>query len=166
MINVAEKLKGCPKGTKLYSPLLGEVELVRIDMGNPRFSIIVKVLENDIPYSTVTFTAEGKWYNVEQSECLLFPSKDNRDWNKFDYRIKPEYRPFANAEECWQEMLKHTPFGWVESLKSNAMYEIQCLKRGGGGKIYSYDDIFFSNFEEFFKGYKFADGTPFGIKDE
>ena len=75
MINVAEKLKDCPKGTKLYSPLFGEVEFVRIEIG----SIIVKVLDNGIPYSNVTFTAEGKWHNVEQSECLLFPSKDNRD---------------------------------------------------------------------------------------
>lgn len=85
-----------------------------------------------------------------------------------EYRIKPtpKYRPFKNAEECWAEMLKHTPFGWVESLKSNAMYEIQCLKKGGGGKIYSYDDIFFSNFEEFFKDYKFADGAPFGSLEE
>ena len=79
MINVAEKLKDCPKGTKLYSPLFGEVEFVRIEIG----SIIVKVLDNGIPYSNVTFTAEGKWHNIEQSECLLFPSKDNRDWNKF-----------------------------------------------------------------------------------
>lgn len=85
-----------------------------------------------------------------------------------EYRIKPtpKYRPFKNAEECWQEMLKHTPFGWVESSRSNAMYEIQCLKKGGGGKIYSYDDIFFSNFEEFFKNYKFADGAPFGSLEE
>ena len=117
MINIAEKLKGCPQGTKLYSPLFGEVELVRIDMENPRFPIIVKVLANESPFSNVTFTAEGKWYSFKQSECLLFPSKDNKDWNKFDYRIKPEYRPFANAEECWCEMLKHKPFGWVESLK-------------------------------------------------
>ena len=93
----------------------------------------------------------------------------NNDYDyRVNYRVKPtpKYRPFANAEECWSEMLKHTPFGWVESLKSNAMYEIQCLKKGGGGKIYSYDDIFFSNFEEFFKDYKFADGTPFGILEE
>ena len=84
MINVAEKLKGCPQGTKLYSPLFGEVELVRIDIGNHKFPIIVRALENGIPYSNVNFTAEGKWYNVEQSECLLFPSKDNRDWNEFN----------------------------------------------------------------------------------
>lgn len=89
MINVAEKLKGCPKGTKLYSPLFGEVEFVRIEIG----SIIVKVLDNGIPYSNVTFTAEGKLHNIEQSECLLFPSKDNRDWNKFNLPVNT-LKPF------------------------------------------------------------------------
>ena len=89
MINVVEKLKGCPKGTKLYSPLFGEVEFVRIEIG----SIIVKVLDNGIPYSNVTFTAEGKLYNIEQSECLLFPSKDNRDWNKFNLTVNT-FKPF------------------------------------------------------------------------
>ena len=88
MINVVEKLKNCPQGIKLYSPLFGEVELVRIDMENPKFPIIVKVLENGIPYSNVTFTAEGKWYSFKQSECLLFPSKDNMDWNKFRIPVK------------------------------------------------------------------------------
>ena len=109
MINVAEKLKGCPQGTKLYSPLFGEVELVRIDMENPRFPIIVKVLANESPFSNVTFTAEGKWYSFKQSECLLFPSKDNKDWNtlystlvregyKYDKEqhklMKQEFKPF------------------------------------------------------------------------
>ena len=89
MINVAEKLKGCPKGTKLYSPLFGEVEFVRIEIG----SIIVKVLDNGIPYSNVTFTAEGKLHDIEQSECLLFPSKDNRDWNKFNLPVNT-LKPF------------------------------------------------------------------------
>ena len=89
MINIVEKLKGCPKGTKLYSPLFGEVEFVRIEIG----SIIVKVLDNGIPYSNVTFTAEGKLYNIEQSECLLFPSKDNRDWNKFNLTVNT-FKPF------------------------------------------------------------------------
>lgn len=85
MINVAEKLKDCPKGTKFYSPLFGEVEFVRIEIG----SIIVKVLDNGIPYSNsnVAFTAEGKWYDIEQTECLLFPSKENRDWNKFNLPV-------------------------------------------------------------------------------
>ena len=119
---------------------------------------------------------EGKqiqWLKPDSDEWIDVVGGDNVDFEDLTefnvaYRIKPEpkYRPFKNAEECWAEMLKHTPFGWVESLKSNAMYEIQCLKKGGGGKIYSYDDIFFSNFEEFFKDYKFADGAPFGSLEE
>lgn len=93
MINVAEKLKDCPKGTKLYSPMCGEVEIERIDMGCHKFPIIVRVLDNGAPYSTETFTAEGKWCNTEQSECILFPSKDNRDWNKFNLPVNT-LKPF------------------------------------------------------------------------
>ena len=69
------------------------------------------------------------------------------------YRIKPEakYRPFKNAEECWQEMLKHQPFGWV---KTDSGYEpIWHVNEG--------DD-----FNLTFKNSTFADGTPFGIKEE
>lgn len=159
MINVAEKLKDCPKGTKLYSPLFGEVEFVRIEIG----SIIVKALDNGIPYSNVTFTAEGKWHNTEQSECLLFPSKDNRDWNKFDYRIKPEYRPFANAEECIEEMKKHVPFGWVKDKYS--FYPIELIGTNfSKGWIKCYG-IWFTP-EKMFKDATFLDGTPFGINIE
>ena len=93
MINIAEKLKDCPKGTKLYSPMCGEVEIERIDMGHHKFPIIVRVLDNGAPYSTETFTVEGKWCNTEQSECLLFPSKDNRDWNKFNLPANT-FKPF------------------------------------------------------------------------
>ena len=159
MINVAEKLKGCPKGTKLYSPLFGEVELVRIDMENPNFPI---VLDDVSPYSNVTFTAEGKWYSVEQGECLLFPSKDNRDWNKFDYRIKTEYRPFANAEECIEEMKKHVPFGWVKDKFS--FYPIERVGTNFGKKCIRNYGIWFT-LEKMFKDATFLDGTPFGIRE-
>lgn len=162
MINIAEKLKDCPEGTKLYSPLYGEVEFVRIDIGNHKFPIIVRALENEIPYSNVSFTAEGKWYNAEQSECLLFPSKDNRDWNKFDYRIKPEYRPFANAEECIEEMKKHVPFGWVKDYYS--FYPIEMIGTNfSKGWIKCYG-IWFTP-EKMFKDTTFLDGTPFGIRE-
>ena len=110
-------------------------------------------------------TGSGEWCDVVGKDTIDFEYLADR---KTNYRIKPEskYRPFRNADECWNEMKKHQPFGWVESSRTGAKYEIQCLKRGGGGKIYSYDDIFFSNFEEFFENYKFADGTPFGIKED
>lgn len=163
MINIAEKLKGCPKGTKLYSPMCGEVELVRIDMGRHKFPIIVRVSDNKAPYSNETFTAEGKWCDTEQSECLLFPSKDNRDWNKFDYRIKPEYRPFANAEECIEEMKKHVPFGWVKNKYS--IYPIERVGTNFGKKCIRNYGIW-NTPEQMFKDVTFLDGTPFGVKIE
>lgn len=70
-----------------------------------------------------------------------------------EYRIKPDpkYRPFANADECWQEMLRHQPFGWV---KTDEGYEqIWHVNKG-------------DNFNATLKTCTFADGTPFGIKEE
>ncbi len=93
MINVAEKLKDCPKGTKLYSPLFGEVELVKIETENFVCPIIVRVLDDKAPYNKAAFTAEGKYFNLEQGECLLFPSKYNRDWNEFNLPANT-FKPF------------------------------------------------------------------------
>lgn len=163
MINVAEKLKDCPKGTKLYSPICGEVELVRIDMGRHKFPIIVRVSDNKALYSNETFTAEGKCFNLEQGECLLFPSKDNRDWNKFDYRIKPEYRPFANAEECIEEMKKHVPFGWVKDKCS--FYPIELIGTNFSKGWIKCRGIWFTS-GRMFKDVTFLDETPFGVKIE
>lgn len=81
------------------------------------------------------------------------------------YRIKPEtkYRPFANAEECWKEMEKHQPFGWVQDKVSKAFYNIaflniKILYIGTSNISHDYTDILFN--------FTFPDGTPFGIKVE
>lgn len=85
-------------------------------------------------------------------------------WNGIEYRIKPEpkYRPFANAEECWQEMLKHQPFGWVKCKEDGSLGLITL--------IISEENIFINgigcNSERTMRGYTFADGTPFGILEE
>lgn len=93
--------------------------------------------------------------------------KEIEYWNNTEYRIKPEvkYRPFKDAEECWAEMLKHQPFGVVKD-KYFANYQTHraftCLITNGcdfGG----YED---ETFESCFKNLLFADGTPFGIKEE
>ena len=126
MINVAEKLKNCPKGTKLYSPLFGEVEFVRLEIGNPGFSIIVKVLDNGIPYSNVAFTAEGKWHDIEQSECLLFPSKDNRDWNKFNLPVNT-LKPFDKVlvKDSIDEKWKISLFSYYDEEDEDFPYICQ-----------------------------------------
>lgn len=78
-INIADKLKHCKKGTKLYSPLFGEVEFENVD---DKIEIIVHTDEEEI-YKAF-FEKDGKYYIIyKDAECLLFPSKDNRNWNDF-----------------------------------------------------------------------------------
>lgn len=79
--------------------------------------------------------------------------KELEYWVNVDYRIKPEpkYRPFKDAKECWQEMQKHQPFGWVKYADEYISIST----------IDSYND-----YETDFNDYTFADGTPFGIKEK
>ena len=99
------------------------------------------------------------------------------EWYKFDYRIKPssKYRPFKNAEECWKEMLKHQPFGWVKEKSDEPSYEllanvsendeapISFAVHGSVGMgIIDRPSI---EFNEMFNAFTFADGTPFGIRE-
>lgn len=78
------------------------------------------------------------------------------------YRIKPEpkYRPFKDAEECWQEMLKHQPFGWIKA--SHGQFLI--IKFRNNEIAFGTTENWLS-FRYVFDNYTFADGTPFGIKE-
>ena len=90
---------------------------------------------------------------------------------KILHRIKPEpkYRPFKSKEECWNEMLKHQPFGWVIGKTYANFHHIDfiysCNPNNGYGVRLGNSTIC-TNFENMFKDFKFADGTPFGIKEE
>ena len=111
----------------------------------------------DIEYRTKGFNEN--WKKVTQIPELLFKS--------FEYRIKPEpkYRPFANAEECLQEMMKHQPFGVVKD-KHFANYQthrVFTFLTTEGCNFRGYEDM---TFETSFKNLLFADGNPFGIKVE
>lgn len=81
-------------------------------------------------------------------------------WNNIEYRIKPEpkYRPFKDAKECWQEMLKHQPFGWVVGRRDGVMYLIRSLEY-----VSVYTSIQYS-FKDAFDKLAFADLVPFGVK--
>lgn len=80
------------------------------------------------------------------------------------YRIKPEtkYRPFKDAEECWQEMQKHHPFGWVKD-RNGSKFVIENVDSRGFVEVY---DEGTCNFNDVFEFCTFADGTPYGIKEE
>ena len=102
---------------------------------------------------------ESKWCEV------LLPTFNVAVSN---YRIKPEskYRPFIDNKECWNEMLKHQPFGWVRTMNAENDYYIidgvlhsenlDCSVVTMAGESYDY--------REMLDIYLFADGTPFGIK--
>ena len=79
-INIAEILKDCPEGMKLYSPLFGEVTLGK--SGSDNISVFSKNDDGNIIFNT--FTENGLFYSgYSQSQCLLFPSSEMRDWRKF-----------------------------------------------------------------------------------
>ena len=100
----------------------------------------------------------------EDSEYLEFSRERNR------YRIKPEpkYRPFKSQEECWNEMLKHQPFGYI---KGKEIKNIVCITEISTSSTHNelylslshitsvYDAVFL------FDSYNFIDGTPFGVKE-
>lgn len=112
--------------------------------------------------------AEGKTIQIrkhgEESYYDSTNSKLNFDLGYYSYRVKsePKCRPFKNVDECWQEMLKHQPFGWLREKKRNVYTQIGFMHTEGiqgtsGGS---------SNYKAFFDCFSFADGAPFGVKEE
>lgn len=105
--------------------------------------------------------------------------KLNKEWVDIDdlfigndislYRIKPEpkYRPFKNVDECWAEMQKHQPFGWLYKKGRNVLIAIYMFDKFAKDKHkVIYVGGFWYTLEHIFDNYTFADGTPFGIKME
>ena len=108
-----------------------------------------------------------------EGKTIEFRNKSFKEWTEinnpsFDptitnYRIKPEpkYRPFKDAKECWQEMQKHQPFGWIKASHGKFLiigFKNNVIAFGIKDNWQDYNYIF--------KSYTFADGTPFGIKEE
>ena len=111
--------------------------------------------------------AEGKAIEsrcIKGDKSLWYDDEDPSFDDDLEYRIKPEptYRPFKDAEECWLEMQKHQPFGWVEwnDVRYN-IYVVSstsvCLINGNCENM---------DFAYAYQKLTFADGTPFGVKME
>lgn len=90
-------------------------------------------------------------------------------WGNIEYRIKPDskakakYSPFANAKECWQEMQKHQPFGWVKLKDTESGYYM--LKGIASQVVIGFNETPFS-YKKVFEDYTFADELTFGVKVE
>lgn len=99
-IDLTKILKDCPKDTKLYCTIFGDVKLIDVcNDADTEYPIRVFVVNNDGTRDRQSFTREGCFYkNYENTECILFPSKDNRNWSTFEAPIEKfnidELKPF------------------------------------------------------------------------
>ena len=110
--------------------------------------------------------AEGKSIEsrcIKGDKSLWYDDEDPSFDNDFEYRIKPEpkFRPFADAEECWVEMCKHKPFGWV---KSTLFKDLALVKRVTTLYVEINRDII--DYKDALDKFTFADDTNFGVKVE
>lgn len=113
-----------------------------------------KVIESRTKPSTVKGTdIPNDWTEMKEIEF----------WNNIEYRIKqePTYRPFNDAEECWNEMQKHQPFGWV---KSTLFKDLALVKRVTTLYVEINRDII--DYKDALEKFTFADDTNFGVKEE
>ena len=88
-LNLVEILKDCPEGTKLYSTVYGNVELVRVYLDDNTYPIEIKIDEGS---DMIYITNDGRLFDDFRGECTLFPSKNQRDWSKFKIK-KPKFNP-------------------------------------------------------------------------
>lgn len=114
-----------------------------------------KIIETRRKQSAVKGTSvPNDWTEIKEIEY----------WNNIEYRVKPEpkYRPFKDAEECWTEMQKHQPFGWVKTGESIrrliTLVDVDRIQIGNQNLNWTYAQVF--------KAFIFMDGQPFGVKVE
>ena len=124
---------------------------------------LLPIIQAWVEGKNIQFLSDGEWQDINQADFTCYPDK---------YRIKPEprYRPFKTQEECWNEMQKHQPFGWLKSKKNGSFC---CIGEVSWSDAFRDVHITYSTNESLahsaisvFNEYTFADGTPFGIKEE
>ena len=124
-------------------------------------------------YPILQAFAEGKVIECRTKPSALSKSwqdmnewtemKEIEFWNNTEYRVKPKpkYRPFKDAEECWQEMKKHQPFGWV---KSTLFKDFDLVQRVTTLYVEINRDII--DYKDALDKFTFADDNNFGVKVE
>ena len=131
-LNLVEILKDCPKGTKLYSTVFGEVEFdyIENDSSNP---INVKS-SYGIRYN---FTIGGELYFIYNGECTLFPSKEQRDWSKFKVK-NPKFDP--KSLQAFDRVLVRdgSESEWQCDIFSHINYELEMFPYKCTGCSYRY----------------------------
>ena len=118
---------------------------------------ILPVIQAIINGQKIQVNINNRWEDVDENHnCAFLPES-------YEYRIKsePKYHPFANAEECWNEMQKHKPFGWV---KSTLFKDFALVNRVTTLYVEINRDII--DYKDALEKFTFADDNNFGVKVE
>ena len=123
-------------------------------MTKEKAKYLAEVLKAYAEGKPIEVLLDGEWGEVDLNEYSFDPENES-------YRIKkePKYRPFKNAKECFEEMKKHYPIGWM--YWNTAFVHITEI----GLDCIAFDNCTYSFVEAFNNGYTFTDGQPFGIKE-
>lgn len=121
----------------------------------------IKAVSSGVPNCKLITEEDDSWYTLEEEDIQYLNFKE------CDLRIKPRYRPFKSVKECWEEMQNHLPFGWVKTIHDeDPEVFIHCeVITKIDGVLTSIDEVPFS-YDDMYRTYTFADGTPFGILEE
>ncbi len=129
-LNLAEILKNCPRGTKLYSPLCGEVALDSVDEDYMYYPI--KANRDGLQ---LTFARDGRFHRKFNGECMLFPSKDQRDWSKFKAPVeKFDYNALQPFDRVLVRDSNNLPWR-CNFLSHRSGYRVYCLGTSWGQMI-------------------------------
>lgn len=120
--------------------------------------------------------AEGKVIECRTKPSALIDTGVPNEWKEtkeigfwcdIEYRIKPElkYRPFKDAEECWEEMQKHEYFGWIKTKDTSVSSRFMIINSVRNEDVSITSGIDFT-YNELVEHYTFIDRTPFGVKEE
>jgi len=122
---------------------------------------VLPILQAFAEGRVIQYRDNGVWKDITTEDGFY---AENAFVNVNDYRIKPSptYRPFVNADECWQEMQKHQPFGWVKT-KNGIYTNILIVNSDEANVVTGLSDMCCS-FNDMFQKYVFIDNAPFGIK--
>lgn len=115
-LNLVEILKDCPEGTKLYSTIYGDVEFIRVNQNDAVYYPIEIKLSDD---SINSVTTDGRLCEYYNGECVLFPSRNQRDWSKFNIKkVKFDPKTFQPFDKVLVKMGNESYYVWFPDFIS------------------------------------------------
>ena len=103
---------------------------------------------------TVEYFKDGEWTELKYPQF-------SGCFDKYRIKSEPKYRPFKNGDECFEEMRKHEPVGWIKRISNNEYIYINRITQFHIG----YSQMIYIGFDLAFRKFQFSDGTPFGMKE-